>query len=409
MKKLIALLLSVTMIFGLAGAADGAFCKKEDSVTDKTLRFSEDGKFTILQIADIQDCILLRDMTKDFICYLLDTVNPDLVVLTGDNVGPNTCLTYGLTVLTIDTFMSIFEERGIKVASVYGNHDADRNRLNKDEQQKLYEKYSCYVGSDVPDLSGTGTYNLPILASDSDKTAFNLWFFDSGEKNDENDLGGYGCVHKDQIEWYIETEKALTEKNGGVTVPSMAFQHIIIPEIYDVLKEVSQEEKADYEGEFLAERDGKYYAFPKEYKNEDTYFSETPCPPNYTNGQADALVENGKVLGIVSGHDHKNSFIIPYKGMDIIQSPTSSLGSYGDFNRGARVITLNEKNLSEYDTDIIYMREYFDLNDEATYYRFVYNNEGGNLNIPEMLIYMVKFAFNKLGLFAQTVLRVWNS
>lgn len=409
MKKLIALLLSATMILCFAGLAGAAFCKNEPSVTDKTLRFSEEGKFKILQIADIQDCVLLRDMTRDFICYLLDTVKPDLVVLTGDNIGPDTCPTYGLTVLTIDKFMSIFEERGVKVASVYGNHDADRNKLTKDQQLELYERYSCYVGSDVPCLSGSGNYRLPVLSSDNNRTAFNLWFFDSGEGNDENDLGGYGCVHKDQIEWYVETEKTLTEENGGVPIPSMAFQHIIVPEVYSVLKEVLQEEKANYEGEYLAERNGKFYAFPEEHKDEDTFFNEAPASPLYSNGQADALAENGKVLGIISGHDHLNCFVIPYKGMDIIQTPTSSFGSYGDFNRGARVITLDENNLSEYDTDMIYMRDYFDLNDEATYYRFVYNNEGGNVNIPEMLIAMAKFALNKLKLFAETVLRVWNS
>ena len=406
MKKNIALLLSAVLIISVAFSAGAIFGKNEAVEKDRTLRFGEDGKFTILQIADIQDCILFRDMTKQFIEHLLDTVKPDLVVLTGDNVGPNTCFSYGMTVLTFDRFMSIFEKRGVKVATVFGNHDADRNALSKDEQLEIYEKYSCYIGGDVKELSGAGTYNMPVLSSDGEKTAFNLWFFDSHERNDENDLEGYGCVHKDQIEWYVETEKALTEMNGGTPVPSMAFQHIIIPEVYDVLIEIEDPEDEKYKGQLVAERLEKFYVFPEEFVDEDTYFNETPCPPHYTNGQAAAFIENGNVLGVVSGHDHKNCFVIPYKGLDIIQTPASSFGSYGDFNRGARVITLDESDLSIYETDVIFMRDYFDLSDPVIYNRFLYNSEGGNIHIDEMLLAMVKCAFYKLIQDVQTVIRV---
>ncbi|MBQ4266777.1 MAG: metallophosphoesterase, partial [Clostridia bacterium] len=262
--------ISLNIINGAVRIAKVRYMDREPTVTEKTLRFNEEGKFKILQISDLQDCVLFRDMSKDFLNYLLDTEKPDLVVLTGDNIGPGTSKTGDLMYLTIHEFMSIFEEKGVKVASVFGNHDGEDNAYGKDEQIELYKRYSCYVGSDTPELSGSGTYNLPVLSSKSDKTVFNLWFFDSGERNDENDLGGYGCVHKDQIEWYVETEKALTKENGGAPVPSLAFQHIIIPEVFDVLTKVDNPEDKQYEGEFLADRNGEYYAFPEEYANEDT-------------------------------------------------------------------------------------------------------------------------------------------
>lgn len=406
MKKILAVLLSLVLIFTFAATVCAGLFGKEETEKDTTLRFGEDGKFTVLQISDIQDCLIFRDMTKQFIVHLLDEANPDLVVLTGDNIGPNTCFTKGMTKLTFDCFMNIFEERGVKVASVFGNHDADRNALSKDEQLELYKSYSCYIGSDVPELSGCGTYNLPILSSDSEKTAFNLWFFDSGEKNDENDLGGYGCVHKDQIDWYVETENAYTKSNGGTPIPSMAFQHIIVPEVYDVFEKVENPDDEKYAGRFIAEFNKEYYVFPEEYVDEDTYINETPCPPMYSNGQADALVDTGNVLGILSGHDHKNSFVIPYRGMDIMQTATASFGSYGDFNRGARVITLNENDLSTYETDLMLMTEYFDMDDPIIYNRYVYNSEGGNINIGEMLLAMVKCAYHKIILDVKTIIKV---
>lgn len=400
MKKAVLIFLSaaisLNLINGFVRIAKVRCIKNDAAVAAQVLRFDKDGKFKILQISDLQDCVLFRDMTKEYLNKLLDSVKPDLVVLTGDNIGPGTSKTPDLMHLTIHEFMSIFEEKGTKVAAVFGNHDGEDNAYNKDEQIELYKKYSCYVGGDVPQISGSGNYNLPLLSSKGDKPVFNLWFFDSGERNDENDLGGYGCVHKDQIDWYIETEKALTKENNGKVIPSMVFQHIIIPEVFDVLKKVSDPEKKQYEGEFLAERNGEYFAFPQEFKNEDTFFSETPCPPMYTNGQADAFAQNGKVLGVAVGHDHKNSFVIPYKGIDIIQSPASGFGSYGDMNRGARVITLDEKDLESYETDVIFMRDIFDMEDPAVYYRYVLNSEGGNMNIPETLKAAVKYAGAKI-------------
>ena len=60
--------------------------------------------------------------------------------------------------------------------------------------------------------------------------------FDSGNYvSDENGKRlGYDCVREDQIEWYKSRSKQL-EKAAGEKVPSMAFQHIVVKEIYDVI------------------------------------------------------------------------------------------------------------------------------------------------------------------------------
>ena len=76
-------------------------------------------------------------------------------------------------------YADIFEEAGVSVAIVYGNHDADRNCMTKEEQWEVYESYSCFVGKrDSEELSGFGTYYLPILSSKSDKQKF-VGFFGS--------------------------------------------------------------------------------------------------------------------------------------------------------------------------------------------------------------------------------------
>lgn len=388
--------IALNLLNGFVRIAKVRYMDREPTVTEKTLRFNEDGKFKILQISDLQDNVVYKNMAKDFMIELLEREKPDIVVLTGDNIGNDSSQTPDLMYLAFDEFMSIFEERGVKVASVFGNHDNEGNAYDKDKQIELYKRYSCYVGDDVPELSGSGNYRLPVLSSKDDTTAFNLWFFDSGTYNDENDLGGYGCVHKDQIEWYVNEEKAQTKENGGKPVPSMAFQHIIIPEVYEVLEKVENPEDEKYKDKFVAEFLKEYYVFPDEYTDEDTFFSETACPPNYSNGQADAMIENGNVLGIVSGHDHKNSFVIPYKTLDIIQSPAAGFGAYGDENRGARIITLDENDLSDYETDVIFYRDIFDMTDEKVYNRYLLNNAGGNGDIPKVIKYGIKFIIDKI-------------
>ena len=63
--------------------------------------------------------------------------------------------------------MSIFESRNIPVAIVYGNHD-EENCMTKEEQWEVYESYDCFVGvKDSEELSGYGTYYLPINACTS--------------------------------------------------------------------------------------------------------------------------------------------------------------------------------------------------------------------------------------------------
>ncbi len=380
MKKLSCLLLTLVMIIGSVTFTSSAV----PDIKHK-LQFREDGTFKILQLSDIQDNLYLQPLTKNFIIDLLDRTAPDLVILTGDNIGPNKALTKWGNKRLINNVMEIFEGRGIKVAAVFGNHDGE-NKMSKDEQFAFYQEYACFIGAETEEgkaLTGSGTYNLPVMSSDDDsKTAFNLWLFDSQEYNEENDLGGYGCVQKDQIEWYVKTERALAEENGGEPVPSLAFQHIIVPEVYEVLTETGTAENWEIvsttdgyaEGYSMIKSD-IVYTLPEEYRDEDTFVSETCCSPEYSNGQLQAMIENGKVLGIASGHDHKNSFVIPYEGVDIIQTPTVGFGSYGDNNRGARLITLNEKDLSDYETEVIFFRDYYTTDDKAFNYRVMANND----------------------------------
>ncbi len=368
MKKFMSVLLSVLMI--LTCFTSLAYAEKEGE--KEALKFNEDGKFTILNISDIQDGYPLNPLTKDYIEKTLDKVNPDLVILTGDNISGYDVEEEEDAEKAIREFMDIFEERNVMVAAVFGNHDDEETKSTKEHQLSVYESYDCYVGEKgfcVKDR--VGTYNLPIMKSDGSGYGFNLWLTDSGTYNTENDYGGYACVYKEQIEWYKETSAKLTEENGGKPVPSINFQHIIVPEIYDALKEV----KVLWFGCVIRQKNPlndktRYYTLPDGAKGE---LHEYPCPPYYNNGQFDAMLEMGDVLATVSGHDHENTFEIDYKGIKIINTPTIGFNSYNDVNVGSRVFVIDENDPENFET---YCLEYTDVYtdiDELHEARILYN------------------------------------
>lgn len=378
MKKIISVLLSAVMLF--------AFCSVGVSADNSdTLKFDENGSFRILQIADIQDGPLLKSATENFMRDVLAETDPDLVVLTGDNISGGDCWTDGLTKIAIHRYMSIFEEYGVPVAAVFGNHDSE-GPSNKEEMMKMYESYDCFVGCEGEDLTGCGNYNLPVMSSDGSKIAYNIWCIDSltynrhpESKRDvayyENDLKGYACVHKDQIDWYVKTSNELKAANGGKAVPSMMFQHIIVPEIYDALVKTESG-----------------YVLPDGNNGE---LWESPCPPEYSNGQFDAIVNQGDVVAMFFGHDHKNNFVVPYKGVDLVNTPGVGFASYGGENRGARIIDISEDDTSTYTTEVIKWREFYDVeNNPAEYNRFIYS--GNEFSFGEQVEAFFRFVFAKV-------------
>ncbi len=373
MKKLISIILAFVLAFGMllpsyAGNAD------------TKLQFNNDGSFRIMQIADIQDGTILTPATKKFLKEVVIAAEPDLIVLTGDNIsaGSATMLIKAidkqLVKKAIDNYMSIFEEIGVPVAVVFGNHDAEEI-VTKEEQMEIYTTYDCCVAVDEGEaLYGCGTYNVPIYSSkDAAKVAYNLWMIDSNMYDETN--GGYDYVHQNQLDWYVKTSNELKAQNGGKVVPSMMFQHIIVNEIYDVITEVPEAEKDSYEYVEEENDDGtkKYYAIKPENLRKGE-LNEMPCPGTVDGEQFETVLQQGDVVAMFFGHDHKNSFEVEYKGVDLVNTPGAGFGSYGDHGRGVRIIDINE-NSTKYQTSIIKYLDFY-ADDKAMLEQFVlYGNE----------------------------------
>lgn len=349
MKKVIALVMAAVMLLSC-----GIMASAEDN--GPLLRFDEDGEFKILHLTDCQDVYPANETMLQFINHVLDKYDPDLVVLGGDNsVDDN-----GEVKEAIAELVKPFVDHETYFTLVFGNHDREGGRGENDVLLGYYQqaggKY-CLAYDAVPSLSGVGTHNLPIFASDSLKVAYNLYMFDSGTSGhkDANGNDGYECVYEDQVQWFETVNSAYTLANGGKVIPSMAFQHIIVGEIMDAFYKEKSEVAISLDSKFV---NGKEYDLTMADLSviKDGFLLEAPCPGVEPSRQFSAMVEQG-VVATFSGHDHINTFTVNYQGIDIVNTPGCTFHSYGqDYNRGARLITLHEGK-TEYDSQVLLLAE----------------------------------------------------
>lgn len=279
-----------------------------------TLKFNKDGKFKIVQITDthIKPGAECSVVAMERMNEILDTEKPDFVVYTGD-------LIYGSPAK--DALFQAIEpvvSRGIPFSVVWGNHD-DEFGLSRQELFDLIKNVPNNLTGTVEGLTGVTNYILSIQSSSSDKNAFIMYFIDSNAFSTLETVDRHGWVAHDQVAWFEEQSKTLTETNGGIPYPAIAFQHIPVPEFHEVAH------------------------------NESSFFmgtrKENPASPKVNSGLALAMLEAKDVMAMVAGHDHVNDYIASWYGMVLCYGRyTGGTNVYHDIpgGNGARVFELTE-------------------------------------------------------------------
>lgn len=358
-KSIISVLLTLIMMFAFTIPAFA----DETGDSKMELKFNSDGKFKILAIADAQDTDTPQKETIDMLTNALDEANPDLVVFLGDNIaGWWKGVDEAKTEQAIANIIEPVDERGIPFAIVFGNHDHeglcdDNNKMTEEEakafQLACYQKYKTCLAVAGEDMTGYCNYNLTIKSSTSDKDIFNLWLMDSNPYAEE---GGYGYVQPDQTEWYIRKSNELKEQNGGTPLPSLLFQHIPVPEVYELADELDKKEKGAVKGQ-TALTNKKYY------KTNDKVtqggFEEGPCSAGVAHNQFETWKQQGDIIGAFFGHDHPNDYLGTIDGIQLCAVPATGYYSYG-WNHGARTITLDENDLSTFETTLYHNDDLLD-------------------------------------------------
>lgn len=339
MKKLLSVILAFSLVFTMSAACFAGGLK-----ADAKLKFKSGEKFKIMVLADVQDEYPMKDAVVEFISEALDYAKPDLVVFCGDNIVTSDVNAYS-------QLLTPLVSRNVPFTFVFGNHDDECSDLNKEQMLAEYQKYAgCLAYDDNPALHGCATHNLPILSSDGSKVAFNLWLMDSGDYAYDADGTklGYDWVRADQVSWYQTRRDALKAENGGELVPSLMFQHII-PE--EPCKKLFYEAPFPMGDLTINFQDGTQTTFIPSINNYEGYIFEKSCPGVGNDGQWQAIVDGGDVLGVVIGHDHVNNFVADIDGVDIIQTPGVTYNSYyNDLLQGTRIIEIDENDAWNYST-----------------------------------------------------------
>ncbi len=309
----------------------------------------KNGKLTILQISDAQDTQWVRHTMVSMLEKACEKVNPDLIVFTGDNILGNHLSDYrfgsGQRKLTrkqeykilkraLRHVFRIPEDRGIPFAVVFGNHD-DRNSFTKDEQADIFRAYNMNRGCENTGKL-CGTYRLPVYSTDGTSKLLDLYMIDTAYYDRQDDKC-YDEVLPETVEWFkAETVAAAQEGDAN----ALMFMHIPLEEVAEFVDVDEETHKVSLRSDCTGKA------------------GEPVTPVEKDNGFYDAVLENGKVSMIISGHDHTNNFIGEKDGIKFVATPAASFRCYGSKDsRGVRVFEIDENNPDSVNTYTLSMTD----------------------------------------------------
>lgn len=335
-KKILVLFLSIIQIivpfvFTLGSNADANF--EDWSVDDAytldytTVLEKQAGEdFVVLNLTDIQlgegEALTTNsDYSFALIDELVKRSDPDLITVSGDNL-----LGFVGTYSTLEKLSSL----GIPYAIVMGNHDG---------QDTITEDWAAYMAANAenslfkfgPKDMGYGNYIINIRQGD--EIVHTLYMMDTHDyasftKEDGSVVEGYDHLWDNQFDWYEWAVKGLADLEGK-TVQSTVIFHIPVVEYTDA---------------WNAAFDANTNAFRPEYA--DSSFGvklEDVCSAPVNNGFFDLVKELGSTKDIIVGHDHKNSFSVPYEGVRLSYGLKTGFGSYAvPEENGGSVLTIHD-------------------------------------------------------------------
>ncbi len=327
---------------------------------DGVLQFDADGKFTVMQLTDIQENSEVEPEIIDLITKAIARYSPDLVVFTGDNIRG--FIKSDSFKSAVNQFLDPLLATNTKFAVTFGNHDDQgvwpTNPGTREEQYAYYKSKggNLFIDHDIPALDGTGSGSIPVypFGESTEVPAFQIFLMDSGAYiNVTLDLD---AVKTGQIDYYMATNP---------TVPSLWFQHIPVPDMYNLLTEVPAGTANSFEGSHDPFNNYTWAMNTSliDWKasgstNIADIYKEAPGPTNLDTYQEsqhrsslaygnktlyEAWCANGNMKGAFFGHNHTNSFVATTAdGITLGYSKAATLQGYNDGDPGCRIFEIDD-------------------------------------------------------------------
>lgn len=264
----------------------------------QTLSFSGES-LKILQLSDVQTSNLVESaIAYPMLKRLVGRTEPDLIVLTGDNISN------GSQMVVLDTFIRLMDSFEIPWTLVFGNHDI-KSAVSPEDICKAYEEseYCLFKKGNIEQRYGNYFYKI----EHDGEVIYSLIFMDSSNSN----------FTEEQVEWYESSIKEISSDSGYI-VPSFVFYHIPIAET-----------AAAHEAYALDPTIGS-----------GRQISEARVQDVNT-GFFEAALALGSTKALFFGHDHRNNTHIYYKGvLFCYATKTGRTVYYEPDSLGGNLITL---------------------------------------------------------------------
>lgn len=339
--------------------------------------YSDDG-IKVLQLTDVHIGGGWMSTKKDSmainaVAAMITAEKPDFVIVTGDVAYP---VPFQAGTFNNKSGAKVFAETmealGVYWTLSFGNHDTEAySYYSREEITEFYSSGDyphCLLqsGSELADGSGNQVFN--VVNSDSVVTR-SFIVLDSHSYVDGDYLGidwKYDNIHENQITWYSDTVKALSESNAQAinklsaekrkayenlkTVPTSLFFHIPISEYRDAWNEYMNNGYKDTDDVKLnfgvvGEKDPYVYCGV----HEDNLF--------------ETMQSLGSTDSIFCGHDHLNNFSLNYKGINLTYGMSIDYLAYSGIyklgtQRGCMVINYSSDGKLEISQQNYYQEKY---------------------------------------------------
>lgn len=308
--------------------------------------FTTDRELKILRLTDIHIGAGYMSKAKDKMAInaveaMVREEKPDLVIVTGDIAFPvpHQAGTFNNKNGEI-LFAELMEQLGVYWCPAFGNHDTEAySYFSRKSISKLFsnkEKYPhCLFQTGDEAIDGYGNYIVKVEKPTGEITQA-LIMLDSHSYVDGDIFGikwKYDCVHENQVEWYENQIKSLTEQNYGIMPSSLVFFHIPPLEMQTAYNE--------YRDNGFTDTKNTRYLYGEAGETGIVVY-----PSEYNYGLFDKALELGSTKGIFFGHDHLNNIAIDYKGITLSYGFTIDYLAYADLDkygaqRGCQIITVS--------------------------------------------------------------------